>query len=689
MSIQKKLDKIFEKKEFEKLSEYYEPNSWDPLNDKERESLALLFITHGEHQLQNGDHKGIQNFELATKVDPSNPAVHYRQAFAYAAQKESINCLKEASKALDKTVTLDPNHINAWQSWGNILVDIGIMQENASWLYEADEKFTRVRDLIKAKENVSHDADLLWQWAKCWFHIGKHSGEAVDFLQSLEKFRHADRVGCTNHDFYKDFGNTLADLASLLKRKDLLVEAASHFQKLTHALPSDPQAWLSLGCTFLQLHRHDPLIDYFHQSNDCFSRVMDINPDDSILWHRWAELCVNHGTSTNNIEEIKNSIDKFIKADHIDPQNPDVLLSWAEALIFMASQEENLEYLHEAENKVRLAVTVAPENYQGWYWYGICRSEMGRYFAADSYYRQALEKFQYASKLNPSSTHILYHIGLTHFSIGDLTNETSEIEKCINVFKQCANDNEAITPQFYNDWGIALMKLSEITHDKSHLEEAVTKFDDAIALCAKNSEEVDLEWLYNYGCALDFLGDFHDELIYYEKAIQILSYVVEQDPQEQDARYHLALALFHKGELNSDIDDLHQSINLFHELSQNDPEDEIIWNDYGLVLLNLAVLIEDPGQSEESLHLLEQAEHKLLQASSLGNKYSFYNLACLYSLTNNVQASMQYMERAESNTALPPLAELMNDEWLENLQAEPSFRLFISRLILKHKDSED
>lgn len=689
MSIKKKLDDILERKAFDQLLEYTEPSSWQSMNETEKELLGLLFISQGEHQMLNGDNKGISSFDLATQIAPQSSQVHYRQAFAYATQKNNIIFLKKASAALDKAVTLDPSHLNAWQSWANLLVNMGIMQDNSSWLYQANEKFNKIQDLIKIQNQPSNTAELTWQWAKCWFHIGKHSGEASDFFQSVEKFRQAAHHGCDHHSFYHDFGNTLADLADLLKRKDLLIEAASHFHKSTSAAPHEPEGWLRLGHTYQQLHRYDPHPNYFQQSDECFKRAVDMTPHDSNLWSRWAELCVHNGTSTNNIEDVKDSIEKFAKADSLDPHNPAILLPWAEALIFMAAHHENLELINEAESKVLTAIHSTPEDPLGWYWYGICRSELGRYFSTESYYRQAIEKFQYALLLTPSNPHILYHIGLAHFSLGDLLNNPSILEEGLEFFKKCATYQEGNSPQFLNDWGVALMKLGEITHEKAYIEEAVAKFDDAIGLCTQTSEEVDLEWLYNYGCAMDFLGDFQDESIYYEKAIQILSYVVEKDPQQQDAQYHLALALFHNGELNSDIDQLHQSIRLFHEITQDEQEDEIMWNDYGLALLNLAVLIDDAANSEESRHLLEQAENKLQRSSALGNKYSYYNLACVHALIGNISSAMHYMERAESCNAIPPLAELMNDEWLENLQSQPVFRQFISRLILKHKENQE
>ena len=79
------------------------------------------------------------------------------------------------------------------------------------------------------------------------------------------------------------------------------------------------------------------------------------------------------------------------------------------------------------------------------------------------------------------------------------------------------------TPEFWNDWGLVLMKLAHITDEKRYMEAALKKFEQAIRLKRESlaREQVDPEWLYNYGCALEFLGDYTDDVARFEQAVQV------------------------------------------------------------------------------------------------------------------------------------------------------------------------
>ena len=86
------------------------------------------------------------------------------------------------------------------------------------------------------------------------------------------------------------------------------------------------------------------------------------------------------------------------------------------------------------------------------------------------------------------------------------------------------------------------MKLSELDHEPQYVHQAVEKFELAIHEFNKEYDPNLLhpEWLYNYGCALDFLGDYEEDAQYYERAIQVLSRVLIMEPGYTYARFNLA-----------------------------------------------------------------------------------------------------------------------------------------------------
>jgi len=290
--------------------------------------------------------------------------------------------------------------------------------------------------------------------------------------------------------------------------------------------------------------------------------------------------------------------------------------------------------------------------------------------------------------LNPRSPLLWYSKALAHFAVGELKEDIESLEqasRCCSKALECSTHPIA---QFWNDWGITLMKLSELTHDQSTLESALDKFERAF-----NSKEIgeillnpDLILLYHYGCALDFLGDFTSSARDYERAVQVLSHVVRQDPTYAHARYNLAIALSHLGEASSDVESFHKSLEHFHVILNRDSEDGIAWNECGLALLNLAQLSEGDYDPEKTKFYYDQAEEKFVYSLSMGESIAAYHLACLYSLTRNFAASMHFIEKAQSANVLPPIDDLLHDEWLEGVRSTDDFRSFITLLSQRHEE---
>lgn len=672
---------------FDQLTPYTQPHAWNDMSTPERELLGILFVKQGEHQITNGDSKVLESFELASQVAPDSPVVFYRQALVYAAQEQNIRCLLAAKKALEKTLHLDPTHFGAWHSLANVLVKIGLFNDDITYFYQADEKFHEAEHLAKHQHNPV-DATLYWHWGVCWYHMGKHSGEAVDFFRALEKFRLAEQQGCDEGGFHNDYGNVLVDLALLVtNRKELFLEAIDHYLCFNRKSLKHYEGWLNLAFTYQRLFELTHLSDYFHEAKECFEMASELNPEEPLIWWRWGELLAKWGKFSQDIDWIHASFEKFERAAALDPDHPQILLRWGEAQMLSGAYLEDLDLLRDAKAKIKIALESVPQEASAWYIYGSCLYELGHYFHSEDYYYQAIDKFQFGLTLKSNHPLLIQGLASAYFSIGEISSSPSMLEKAIEFYARYAELGEPIPSQLLNDWGVCYMKLGEITGDQSSIEAAAEKFEQAINnRLEKNHEDIDSEWLYNYGCAMDFLGDFHEEPIYYEKAVQVLFHVIQIEPNFPHVRYNLALALLHLGELNDDIDVLYRSVEVFHDLVQHEPEDDMAWNEYGVALLTLAVLLKDPSHATQAQDLFAQAESKFLHAMALGNVAVYYNLACLYALTGNLSGALHYLEKGEQHDSLPHAEDVIHDEWLESLRHQPGFRALISRLLNKDED---
>ena len=109
-----------------------------------------------------------------------------------------------------------------------------------------------------------------------------------------------------------------------------------------------------------------------------------------------------------------------------------------------------------------------------------------------------------------------------------------------------------------------------------------------------------------------------------------------------------------------------------------DPEEENGYNDLGVCYIHISQL---PHQAEREIQekqeqekqeqekqvqnsLYELAEQNLMQAISLGNQGSYYNLACLYSLQGNFPDAIHYLKRALENDMLPMPEDIVEDRGL-------------------------
>lgn len=163
----------------------------------------------------------------------------------------------------------------------------------------------------------------------------------------------------------------------------------------------------------------------------------------------------------------------------------------------------------------------------------------------------------------------------------------------------------------------------------------------------------------------------------------MLNCVVEADPTFTNARYNLAIALSHLGELVADVECFNLAAEQFKLLLESDPEDSHAWEEWGGMLLQQALLMHEPARPSHSEELFSAAEQRLSQAVALGASSALYTLACLYSLQGNYEAGMHYIGKAAACGALPPLDDLMHDEWLEGLRSMPHFRRMLLELASK------
>ncbi len=681
---------ILKEKSFDKLTPYCNPSSWKKLSTEEQEQLATLFLKWGEELLYEGEEGALAVFDLIPELIGQNAKIQFQLGLCwldYGRKHFNTKSFHHAAQIFKELLQQQPTHFESWFCWGTALIFLGVANDDPSHFHTAIDKFKKGW-AVCPKESEKR-GETLWQWGRCYYFLGQHSQEPIDFQQALKKYEEAKEEECASAAFFNDVANAKVEMGCLIQEgTPYLTQALDDYLQSCKLDPSSFESWLNASCTAQRLFYATSDKKYFDQAQSCFESAEKLKTTVVNLWYKWAELLLVHGRNEQHEPSLQACVEKLERANKCEKENPLILTLWAEALLILAKSGDNLNTYHKAEEIASKSLALNPENPHSWYIYGSILCEMGNYFDDEEYLNLAIEKFQYALTLSEEHLFLWHGLGLCYFYLAELHSDLEQLEKAIGCFEK-VDELGGDFPVFLKNWGIALMKIGEIKDEEVYMASAIDKFDRIIK--SQGLENCDLEVLYHYGCAFDFLGDFSSDEKEYERAVEVLSFVVEQAPNFVHARFNLALAMTHLGEVTGDIAAVHQALECFKMLIELDSEDEMAWNEWGVALLHLAQLVneEEGDTQEEFLKLCHEAEHKLRHAAALGNIQAYYPLACTYSMIGEFDTSMHFIERAAQSGILPSAPEIMHDEWLKALRETEDFKHFINRLATSNPSGDD
>lgn len=640
--------------------------------------IADSYNSQGEMALLKADfNRALECFDTALKLDSSNPKLYYSQGlslFEFGRGEGREKALLLASKKFKAATTLNPHAFDAWRAWGNLLCTLGVNTEEHHYFQDANEKLSKA---IELSEGQSRDtlSELYWDYGIVYARLAEHSGETLDWHLAIEAFQ-------TSHsfeeqlpaDFWKDFGQACLKFASQVNDVRFYVKAINCLKNAVSIESSAFTSWCLLGHALQKLYMHTHDEDHFSQANECFLTASQIQPQNEELWLNWARFLCDSAKRSADIKRLRLCIEKCHRAFALNPNEPMIQALWGEALSLLGNYTDRLDLIYEAQNKIAQAIEAQTNEPDIWYSYGICMQAFGHYFDDCDYYYQAIERFQEGLSIDRTCHRHWHAIGWTYALLGDLESNQETLELSLR-FYQKAIDLHSSTYYIF-DYASALSKLGEMTHEQRWLEEAVTQFERLLNL-QKNAIYLHPDWLFQYACTLDALGDFYEEEFYYLRAIEIFSHVLMVDPDFTLVHHRQGLALSHLGELSSEIDHFYRAVHHFRLAMKNDDENETVLVDWATTLINIAGHSHDSNESDQ---FYRDAEHKLQAAMRLGNLQTYYHLACLYSLIGQCEKGMHCLGKAREYDALPPIDEMLQDEWLDNLRSTGDFQEFLTQL---------
>lgn len=647
---------------FSLLESYEERAVWKKMSEEERDLLGMLFVWRGDAQLRRGSREMAErSFELSVSVAPHSPDVFYWCGISWLKHKE----FHIAAEKFEEALQLSENFGLAWKGWGIALSRLGEF-------VAAEEKFQFAKGCIEESESR---AELYWEWGKLYFMQGTHSEEAVDFHSALEHFSIAEREGIDEYRFWLDYGKAFASLGNLIRDDSFLNQALAYISRAVEKNRDSYEGWLGLGHAFKGLFEISSNEDHYLRAHDCFERAYRLEEDDGVLLE-WAELLVLEGERRASASCLEEALEKLKKLNKDRLEEPDVVALAIKAMLRLALLLERLDILKDAEQQARRGVIAYPTSGLLWCRFGDCFYSQGVYFSDPDLFRDAADKYAYALTLESSLS--AAHIGLAQasFGVGSLRGDPSYLEKAAQRCGLVAS-RDKLSANGWHLWGLSLLRLAEYHYDREKAEDALYKLGRALTLRGGIENSAEIEWLIDYGSALDLLASLSEDESYARQALQIFSRLHYLQPDDLEIRFRLGIAWLHLGESAGDPDCLRRAMDNFEAVAIRDPDDEVVWDEWGCALLNLSRLIADPANPQTEVRLLSEAEEKFKRAACLGCSEALYHLAWLNAQANREEEATNFLRQAARQGGLPSIESLLYEDWLNPIRESDLFLSFL------------
>lgn len=669
------------------MAQAKDPHEWDLLNEDQKKDLALRNLAQAELALLQGNLAALPLFEAASQLEPKNPLIWYRQGlafFEYGSEEGKEKALLLASKHFKFATQLDPQHFDAWVAWGNTLLQLGKFHEEHHFHLEARDKYQKALEL-STNQPADILAELYWDYGIAWTEIASHSGEAFDVRLAIDAFQTSLKLQIKpSPEFLHDCGKAHLEMGLLINDSRLFFQAVQYLLQSIELAPNYFDGWVLLGEVYSQLYVNTMDDRYIHKASQSYAQAVKLSTQHADTWLSWAQILGESGRLNQDIRLLRQSIENSARAYILDTKNPLIIAQWVESLSWLGAVTSRLDLLTEAEQKIIKATDTYPDDPDLWHAYGVCLMCFGKYYEDADYYELAIEKLQLGLSIDRTSAEHWHTLALVHKFYADITDHEDLLERANRFFAR-AIDLKPSCPSIIFDAASTLLHFSEVMQDLPSLQKAIQHLESLL----QAHKEVVLhhpEWLVEYAKSLEWLAEFSLEEGPITRALEVFSHVLLIDPDYPKVHTHIAQCNMILGHHTGESEFYKRALPFFRLATRQDEENEQIWLDWGVCLIHLAHHILDVDFMNQ---LYCDAEQKITKAGSLGNPAAYYHLACLYSILGRTDEAMDLIQKSLTLKALPPLEEMLEDEWLDNLRNTESFTQFIYKLEAKLQAREE
>lgn len=645
---------------------------------EKKKKISLKYLQKAKAFKGNKKNLAIQYLDIAITLNPSQFEAYLQKAILLVdigKKRDQKKCYQAAHQLMKKAEPFVPEEYSSfWVFWADLLFLLGEKLHSVFHFLKAQKKLEKALS-VQACLSKKILAEIYWKKGLNELELAEFSEEAVDYQQAIYSFQNV--LAFTKEevpfDFWKQYGYAYLQLGLLVNESALYLKACNSLQKALATSSKDEQVFSYLGESYTQLYINTLNEAYFTKAHHIYAKAVKHHPLQESLWLHWACLLAEAGKVKKDKKKIHLSIEKCRQALRLS-KDPAIVAQWIESLARLGIHTQKLDLLLEAEIKIGHAVEKHPDSPDLWYSYAVVLGAFASYYEDLSYYDLAIEKAQEGLTLDRSYAELWHLMGSFYTKIGIETEDIEALELARKFFYRALNLKPAC-PEIYYDTALALSQLSELSGNRKILEEGLEYF---IKLFQQQKEALldHPEWLFSYAYALALKGNEKEEKEYLIQAIEVYWQVILIQPDYPQLYLQLALTFSHLGEITSEKIFFQKSFHYYSIASKKEEENDQIWLEWGISLIHLALLSFEEKNEELLLH----AERKLAHAGRLGNPYAYYHLSCLYSLLGKLDTSMYFFEKAQKLKILPPLEEILQDEWLEALRETEAFSSFLHKL---------
>lgn len=398
-----------------------------------------------------------------------------------------------------------------------------------------------VSDFEEASEKAADPAAAYVNW-------GIKLAQEGDIETALIKFEKAAELDPNRAECMANWGITLIKAGQL-------DNAIEKFNQAVHLDPADIYNYSLLGAALVEKGEMD-------QANATYEVALKISPQNYKLYRSWGVALARQNNYDAAIDKFKNSL-------AIRRYQPEVFFMWGAIL----AEQERFE---DAIDKFRVTLRYLPKHEEALYFWCLCLNQMGDYAHAITTARQCIE-------LMPENPDVYVQLGhaLAH---------TGQVDEAIANYRHALMLNEH-NAEAYESWGMMLVQQEKYDDAYIRFEKALAldpnrlsvhapwgqalvhqqRFDEAIEhlRIAHEVKPDDVNVLVHWATVAMRQGDAHElvgklfdveaqnpwhpQIHYllgihhlgdgqYQKAIDMLSKVIEESPDFLDAGIHLSLA---------------------------------------------------------------------------------------------------------------------------------------------------